>query len=314
MPAPTPTRPSAPAPRGLDPRFARLSGFAGAAAARPAPAARVRARGWQVPWRRLAPLGVVLFLYGSSRACIRHNASEAAWTFGMERLGRMMESHQAYAFLVEYHDGCFWRNYSTGWAGPSASTFDQGAYAECVLERVRAAVGTQSVGTPPRPRPVVTVPATASPVPPGYGTPEPVERGAPLATSTRGPEATEAAIATATATAAPTEPRGQLLVGDVKVSGFRREPQLTARVTFMAIGSSGDLQGNLLCSYVVRCGEGLELGAGTAPCLAPGNMRLNGTLDITLSGAAPAGTSCTVGVSLIEGESSRSNTATVPLS
>jgi hypothetical protein len=100
----------------------------------------------------------------------------------------------------------------------------------------------------------------------------------------------------------------------VKVSGFRREPQLTARITFMAIGSSADVQDKLLCSYVVRCGESLGFGMRTESCLAPGNMRLNGTLDISLPGAAPAGTSCTVDVSLTDGEVPRSNTASVPLS
>jgi hypothetical protein len=108
--------------------------------------------------------------------------------------------------------------------------------------------------------------------------------------------------------------KSPLLLGEVKVSDLQREPQLTARVTFLAIGSSSALQSRLLCAYAVRCGEAFDSGERTETCLTLGEMRAIGTLNVALPGPAPAGGACTVDVWLSDGESVRSNRVTVPLS
>jgi hypothetical protein len=278
--------------------------FRPTAAGNAAPAAGLRRPGWRsrVPWRRLAPVGLILGLYGASRACIRHNASEAAWDAGVARLSLMMEPHHAHRFAVVHHGSCFWQHYTTGWGGPGASTFDQDAYTECLLAKVRADVGTRSVAELPRRQPYQAPRVTAAPDNTA------METAVPLTPEPATPEPTPEPVPEG----APAE-KGQLLVGEVKVSGFVREPQLTAQVTFMAIGSSSVLQNRLLCAYAVRCGSELN-SENTEACLTLGDMRATGALNLSLPGPAPAGTACTVDVWLTDGESPRSNTVTVPLS
>jgi hypothetical protein len=299
------TRAQAEAAASRAPAAPRSAAFRPTPAASAASAVGARRPGWRarVPWRRLAPVGLILGLYGASHACIRHNASEAAWDVGLARLSLMMEPHHAHRFALAHHGSCFSRHYTTGWSGPGASTFDKEAYTQCLLEKVRADVGTRSVAEAPRRRPYQPPRETATPDNPAMASP------VPLTPEPATPEPTPEPVPAG----APAE-KGQLFVGEVKVSGFRRDPQLTAQVTFMAIGSMGALQSRLFCAYRVRCGDELDSGEHSETCLTLGDMRATGVLNVMLPGPAPPSAACTVDVWLNDGEAHRSNTVTVPLS
>jgi hypothetical protein len=245
------------------------------------------------PWaQRVAiGLGVVLF-YFAARGLNRFRVSFAARDVAIEALIPLMGVDAAREQAGRQHGPCFAKGYQTGWAKWQDYSFDEAKHADCVLRAViadvarrnllasRAARAAEEARRPPAPASV----ATPRPPPPPRTPPPPVSRVA---------------------------------VGNVQVLQLARSPQLSGRLSFVAIGNAEALASATTCSYSVTCdGQAIGLPAGQkAIALCPLKVKgaaAAGELDFLL--AAPAAGACSLELTLTDGARPRSATVVVPLS
>ena len=270
--------------------------------ARPSTAARPRAptaaagvgaadpsRAWV--GKVLAFVAVVAVYFGT-RGCNRYLASREARGAAVEALGAVMEPAEARTLVERYHQACFDEHYKTGWGRRGKSSFDTEKYATCMVRRAesemnkaRLAAFTAARHSPP-----------AAPTPASSPTP---------ATAIATPGAGSGVV-------------GRVFIGDVKLLGFAREPQLTVRVSFMAVGGAEALRQSVLCSYSIDCGgqpQGPSGGPMTTSCpLTIDGARGMGELHVALASPAPPDEPCRLSLALTDGTQLRSNTTLVPLS
>lgn len=230
-------------------------------------------------------LGVLALvgLYFGSRMLNRYNASKEARGAAVAALAKVMGPAQAKDAVGRHHDQCFDQYYKTGWGRRQSSSFETEKYARCVLDKLTADLekdgsaraAAAHAARPARPQPVATM---ATPTPP------PVDR-----------------------------PHwGKVSLGDVKVVEFKREPQLTFKVDFVALGSN--LTREAYCSFLVNCQEQ----AGRAPIVVGCPLQVEGvkgtgTLHYAQAGPAPAPGTCQLELQLSDGSTTRSNTVNVAL-
>jgi hypothetical protein len=97
-----------------------------------------------------------------------------------------------------------------------------------------------------------------------------------------------------------------------------RSPQISGRVSFVAIGNAEALASVAMCSYAVTCGgQAVGLPAGQR-ALAPCPLKIQGSsatgdLEFLVLAPAPEG-DCSMELTLTDGTRPRSSTVAVPLS
>jgi hypothetical protein len=245
------------------------------------------------PWGQkiVIGLGVVAF-YFAARALNRFRVSFAARDVAIEALIPLMGVDVARGEAGRQHGACFAKAYKTGWVKWQDFSFDEKKHADCVLRAVMADVANRNLAAsraarakeaalhPPAPAEV----ATPRPAPPPR-TPPPV--------------------------------LSRVAVGNVKVQQLARSPQLSGRLSFVAIGNADALASVAMCSYAVTCdGHAVGLPAGQR-ALAPCPLRVQGNSaagDMEFVVLAAAEGSCSMELGLTDGSRPRSNTVVVPLS
>lgn len=232
-------------------------------------------------------LGVLALvgLYFGSRMLNRYNASKEARGAAVSALGKVMGPAQARDAVGLHHDECFDQYYKTGWGRRQSSSFETEKYARCVLDKLtadlekdsaaRRAAAASAARPAPRQQPVAVAPTP---------TPAPVER-----------------------------PNwGQVTLGDVKVAEFKREPQLTFRLEFVALGNR--LTREAYCSFLLTCqGQAARAPLVVGCPLQVEGVKATGKLEYAQAGPAPAQADCRVELQLSDGSTTRSNRVDVPL-
>jgi hypothetical protein len=190
------------------------------------------------------------------------------------------------------HGPCFAKGYRTGWIKWQDSSFDETKHADCVMRGVMADVARRNLvasraarAAEEAKRPKVVAAVTTPRPPPPPRTPPPV--------------------------------LGRVAVGNVQVLQLTRSPNISGRLSFVAIGSADALASVVTCSYVVMC-DGNEVGlpAGQkaiAPCL----LKVQGAAapgELSFLVLAPAQGACSLELTLTDGARPRSATVAVPLS
>jgi hypothetical protein len=245
------------------------------------------------PWARkvVIGLGVVAF-YFAARALNRFRVSFAARDVAVEALIPLMGVSSAQEEAGRQHGACFAKAYQTGWVKWQDYSFDEAKHADCVVRGVmadvarrnltasRAARAAEAAGRPP----VVAMVATPRP-PPRPRTPPPV--------------------------------LSRVGVGNVRVQQLTRSPQLSGRLSFVAIGSADALASISMCSYAVTCdGHAVGLPAGQK-AIAPCPLKVQGAAgagELSFLVLAPAEGDCSLELTLTDVTRPRSAAVVVPLS
>lgn len=232
---------------------------------------------------KVVGLLVVIALYFGSRLLNRYNVSKDARRTAVQALGQVLDKEHAEDMVRRHHDACFDQFYTTGWGRRQSARFETEKYAKCVIDRVMASLDKEGAAlrhaAAPTPRPARE---TSAPV----ATPMPE---APL----RGEW-------------------GQATLGDVKVTEFKRSPQLTFAVEFVALGPKLTQRGQ--CVFQVNCdgqppGRTVVVGCPLQVDGPKGVGRVRYSYDV----AGPPTASCTLSLQLSDGYSTRSNEVAVPL-
>jgi hypothetical protein len=110
---------------------------------------------------------------------------------------------------------------------------------------------------------------------------------------------------------------GRVAVGNVQVLQLTRSPNMTGRLSFVAIGSAAALASINTCSYAVTCdGNAVGLPAGQK-AIAPCPLKVQGasaTAELSFVVLAPVQGVCSLELALTDGSRPRSATVVVPLS
>lgn len=236
----------------------------------------------------------IVAVYLGTRGCNRFLASREARGAAVGALSKVMEPAEASAIVERHHAACFDEFYKTGWGRRDKSSFDTAKYASCMVRRAESESDSR-VASATAPRRLVpgAVPAPAS---------DPT-----LATATTTP-----VLGTGSAAF------GRVFIGDVKILAFDRQPQLSVRVSFMAVGGAEALRRSALCSYSIECGgqaQGSPAGqhvAVSCPLTIDGAKGL-GELHVALASPAPPEGACRLDLSLTDGTQVLSNAVVVPL-
>lgn len=284
----------------------RCGGKRGEAPSSSAPA-RAPARAEAAEERSYAWVGKVLALvavvavYFGSRGCNRYLASREARGAALSALTEVMGPEEARAVVDEHHAACFAEHYKTGWGKRSRSTFDTEKYARCIIRRAESEIVELKLeaarASRRRPTPASASRPASRPPPRPVGSPGPTQAPTPQAQPADG---------------------GPVVLGDIRLLGFRREPQLMVRVTFVAVGRTGALQESAHCSYAVECdGQALGVPAGqrmVAGCsLKVDGAKGEGLLHFLLAERGPSEGACRLDLALSDGARLRSNQVVVPL-
>lgn len=254
------------------------------------------------PWRLRTAAGVFLVVvsFFSARSCRLAGPEEEARLAAMDMLGARMNRRPALEAFDKYHPSCFAEHCHDAWQPWRKPDFDRASYVQCMTNRVRVEAGFAPLPIPTR-------------------RPRPVSSEARLSTTPR-PPAVETVVPTEgpaeTPTEAPTE--GRLFIGEAKGVSFRRQPQLSAHVRFMALGTAALLP-RAMCSYTIVCGgevQGVAEGQRViVPCVTvdADGLRASGSLEVTLVAPAPPQAACHMDLALSDGEHLRSDSVVVPL-
>ena len=244
------------------------------------------------PWAQKALIGVgVVAFYFAARALNRFRVSFGARDVAIEALIPLIGLDAAQKEAAQQHGACFDNAYRTGWVKWQDYSFDEQKHADCVMRRVMAdfqqrtrdASAAARKAEAARQPPVVARATTPRPPPP---TPPPI--------------------------------LSRVAVGNVKVLQMARSPQVSGRVSFVAIGNAEALASVAMCSYAVTCGgQAVGLPAGQralAPCpLTVQGAAATGALEFSVLAPAPAEGACAMELTLTDGTRPRSSTVVVPL-
>jgi hypothetical protein len=245
------------------------------------------------PWARKIAIGLaVIAFYFAARALNRYRVSFAARDVAIEALIPLMGLDAARGEADRQHGVCFAKGYQTGWVKWQDYSFDQARHADCVVRGVMADVAHRNLVASRAAR--AKEEARRPPVVAGLATPRP-----PPPPRTPPPVLNRAAV------------------GNVKVLALTRSPQLSGRVSFVAIGNADALGSIATCSYAVTCGgQAVGLPSGQkalAPCpLTVKGAAATGELSFLL--LAPGEGECSLELTLTDGSRPRSATVVVPLS
>jgi hypothetical protein len=231
-------------------------------------------------------LGVLLVvgLYFGSRQWGRYSASKEAKNAAIQALSKVGDAASVRELVERHHEGCFDQHYKTDWRPRRArSTFDAEKYAECVLKRIVDDTGSLSRAAAREAPRAASRPQPAAALPPATTVPTP-----------------------------PPQPRsalGRVTLGDLKVVEFRREPQMVMNVRFVALGN--EVVRDAFCSFRIDCAGGQE---HLVSCpLDVAGIKGSGSLQYAAAGPAPAQAACRLELTLSDGRSPKSNTASVAL-
>jgi hypothetical protein len=245
------------------------------------------------PWARKVLIGLgVVALYFAARGLNRYRVSFAARDVAIEALIPLMGMDAAREQAGRQHGACFAKGYQTGWVKWQDYSFDATKHADCVVRTVMADVARRNLvasraarAAEEAKRPKVVAAVTTPRPPPPPRTPPPV--------------------------------LGRVAVGNVQVLQLTRSPNISGRLSFVAIGSADALASVVTCSYAVMCdGNAVGLPAGQkaiAPCL----LKVQGaaaTSELSFLVLAPAQGACSLELTLTDGARPRSATVAVPLS
>ena len=245
------------------------------------------------PWARNVVIGLgVIAFYFAARALNRYRVSFAARDVAIEALIPLMGLDAARDEAGRQHGACFAKAYQTGWVKWQDYSFDQTKHTDCVVRGVMADVARRNLAASraalakeeaKRPKVVAAV-ATPRPPPPPR-TPPPV--------------------------------LGRVAVGNVQVLQLTRSPNITGRLSFVAIGSAAALASISTCSYAVTCdGNAVGLPAGQKG-IAPCPLKVQGasaTGELSFIVLAPVQGVCSLELALTDGSRPRGATVVVPLS
>jgi hypothetical protein len=236
----------------------------------------------------------IVAVYLGTRGCNRFLASREARGAAALALAKVMDPAEASAIVERHHAACFDEYYKTGWGRRDRSSFDTEKYANCMVRRAESERDEPRVASATAPR---LVPG-AMPAPASNPT---------LATATP-------SLAPGTGSAA----LGRVFIGDVKLLGFERQPQLSVRVSFMAVGSAEALRRSALCSYSIECGGQAQGAPGSQPMAVSCPLKIDGAkglgeLNVALANPAPPEEACRLDLSLTDGTQVLSNAVVVPL-
>jgi hypothetical protein len=244
-------------------------------------------------WAQKAVIGLgVVALYFAARELNRFRVSFAARDVAIEALIPIMGVDAARGEAGRQHGPCFAKGYRTGWIKWQDSSFDETKHADCVLRAVMADVARRNLvasraarAAEEAKRPKVVAAVTTPRPPPPPRTPPPV--------------------------------LGRVAVGNVQVLQLTRSPNISGRLSFVAIGNADALASVVTCSYAVMCdGNAVGLPAGQkaiAPCL----LKVQGAAaagELSFLVLAPAQGACSLDLTLTDGARPRSATVAVPLS
>jgi len=290
--APTPLPVRVPAPL---PPLREETGAARELGFRIKPKARPVRRFRDLPrWAQKAAIGLgVVALYFAARELNRFRVSFAARDAAIEALIPLMGLDAARTEAGRQQSGCFAKGYQTGWVKWQDYSFDQAKHADCVVRAAMADVARRNLVASraaraaeeaKRPKVVAAV-ATPRPPPPPPRTPPPV--------------------------------LGRVAVGNVQVLQLTRSPNISGRLSFVAIGSADALASVSTCSYTVTCdGNAVGLPAGQR-AIAPCPLKVKGSAapgELSFLVLAPAQGACSLDLTLTDGARSRSATVAIPLS
>jgi len=245
------------------------------------------------PWARKVLVGfaVVAFYFGA-RALNRFRVSFAARDAAIEALIPLMGLDAARLEAGRQHGPCFDRAYQAPWGKWQDFSFEEGKHVQCVVASVMRDLSRRNQATA---RAARTAELARHPPPvPTRRPPPPPPRTPP-----------------------PTF--GRVAVGNVKVLQMARSPQMSGRVSFVAIGNAEALAGVATCSYALTCdGQPVGLPAGQralAPCtLKVQGASATGALEFSVLVPAPAEGACSMELTLTDGTRPLSATVVVPLS
>lgn len=252
------------------------------------PAAEQESRG--IP-KWVTQLGGVLLLVGlyfGSRGWNRWQTSREARAASVEALSKLVGAENAEKLVDEHHEACFDETYRTGWGRRQSSKFDVEKYVRCIVrgvERVgRQATHVSSTST----RAPVALPPT--PIPP---------RPPPT------PQAT------------PEPDYGMITLGDLEVTAFKREPNVSLVLKYVAIGKPEALQQAKTCMVEVQCG-GQPIPGFREPTLTDCRLAVDGplgkgSLAEAWGNTTPVQGACTLRFAVMRAARFRSNVLVVPL-
>jgi hypothetical protein len=244
-------------------------------------------------WAQKAVIGLgVVALYFAARELNRFRVSFAARDVAIEALIPIMGVDAARGEAGRQHGACFAKGYRTGWIRWQDSSFDETKHADCVLRAVMADVARRNLvasraarAAEEAKRPKVVAAVTTPRPPPPPRTPPPV--------------------------------LGRVAVGNVQVLQLTRSPNISGRLSFVAIGSADALASVSTCSYTVTCdGNAVGLPAGQQ-AIAPCPLKVKGSAapgELSFLVLAPAQGTCSLDLTLTDGARSRSATVAIPLS
>jgi hypothetical protein len=245
------------------------------------------------PWARkvVIGLGVVAF-YFAARGLNRYRVSFAARDVAIEALIPLMGLDAAREHAGRQHGACFAKGYQTGWVKWQDYSFDEQKHADCVVRTVMADVAQKNLAASRAAR--AAEEALRPPAPVRVATPRPPP-----------PPRTPAPVL------------GRVAVGNVRVLRLARAPQISGRLSFVAIGNADALASIVTCSYAVTCDDhvvGLPAGQkAIAPCLLKvQGASASGELEFLV--LAPAEGTCSLDLTLTDGARPRSAPVVVPLS
>ena len=243
--------------------------------------------------RWMKQLGSILLLAGvyfGSRGCSRWQTSREARNASVEALSEVVGEEHAGSLVDRHHDACFQETYRTGWGRRQSAQFDEEKYVACIVRAIekdgRAATRGPRAQAPVRARPQgLAPPSPASPTPTPTPTPEP--------------------------------DYGPVTLGDLKVTVFKRTPNVQLVFKFMALGKTEALQRATSCIVDVQCG-GQPIPGFSSPSITDCELEVDGVLgrsDMARSwgNTTPVQGDCTLRVAVVRGSRLQSNELVVPL-
>lgn len=245
-------------------------------------------------WAQKVVIGVgVVALYFAARELNRFRVSFAARDVAIEALIPLMGLDVARVEAGRQQGPCFAKGYQTGWVKWQDYSFDQAKHADCVLRAVMADVTRRNL--------------VAS-------------RAARAAEDAKRPKVIAAVTTPRPPRPRPTPPPvvGRVAVGNVQVLQVTRSPNISGRLSFVAIGNADALASVATCSYAVTCdGNAVGLPAGKK-AITPCPLKVKGAAgagELSFLVLAPAEGACSLELALTDGFARpRSAPVVVPLS